>query len=365
MRGAACLRGVAALFLASGPLAAQQVVDFAAVVSRVQPAVVTLRTFDAAGRPLGLGSGFVVDGGRVVTNAHVVEGASRVEVFDVGDRLLGTVDHAVGLSPAADLAVLPPVAGASTTLTLAVDDPRVGEAILAIGSPKGLTHTVSDGLVSAIRELDGRRWIQISAPLSEGSSGGPVLNRNGEVIGVSVAILTEGQNLNFAIPAREVRALLAGAGGRIALPGSRVAKPPRFAAHGGAPRVPDVRPGQTLSGTLEPSDVRLENGAYVDSYRLRGQAGEVVTVTVRSSDFDAFVVVGDPDHDPAPLGYDDDSAGDLDARVTVTLPRDGEYSIGIAAAGERPTGRYTLTVRPGAAAASAGMAGASGTLPRW
>ncbi|MDP9348384.1 MAG: serine protease, partial [Gemmatimonadota bacterium] len=188
MRGSTYLGGMAALFLACAPVAGQQVVDFTAVVRRVQPAVVTLRTFDGSGRPLGVASGFVVEGGRVVTNAHVVDGASRVEVYGAKDELLGKAEHLEALSPAADLAVLPPLRGVPAGLPLAEGDPEVGEAILAIGSPRGLTHTVSDGLVSAMREMDGRRWIQISAPISEGSSGGPVLNRKGEVVGVSVAV---------------------------------------------------------------------------------------------------------------------------------------------------------------------------------
>ena len=363
MRASTYLPGVTALFLAAGPSAAQQVVDFAAVVRRVQPAVVTLRSFDENGRPMGLASGFVVEGGRIVTNAHAVEGAARVDVFDAKDQRLGSTDHAEALNRDADLAVLPPVAPTTTALRLAAADPEVGEAILAIGSPKGLTHTVSDGLVSAVRDMEGRRWIQISAPLSEGSSGGPVLNKRGEVIGVSVAILAEGQNLNFAIPANEVRALLASPRRRTAFRAPRPSKQEHFASRAGTPRVQDVQVGETLSGTLQPSDVRLENGAFVDSYRLTGRAGEVVTITVRSGEFDAFVVVGDPERDRTPLGYDDDSGGGYDAQVTVRLPRDGAYSIGIAAAGQKPTGRYTLSVVP--RAGTAASAGTEARAPKW
>jgi len=363
MRGSTYLPGVAALFLAAVPSAAQQVVDFAAVVRRVQPAVVTLRSLDEAGRMVGLGSGFVVDGGRIVTNAHVVEGAARVEVYGKDDERLGSTDHVEALSEQADLAVLPPVAGTTTGLRLAAADPEVGEAILAIGSPQGLTHTVSDGLVSAMRTLEGRRWIQISAPLSEGSSGGPVLNKKGEVVGVSVAILTEGQNLNFAIPAADVRALLAAPRARTALGAPRRQKQEYLAARSGAARVPDVRVGETREGALQPSDTRMGNGAYVDTYRLTGRAGETVTITVRSSEFDAFVVVGDPERDRTPLAYDDDSGGGYDARVTVRLPRDGAYSIGIASAGGKPTGSYTLSVHP--ATGSTASAGTAAQAPKW
>lgn len=344
------LRVVAVLLLASGTAAAQQVIDFTSVVRRAQPAVVTLHTFDAAGHRLGLASGFVVDGGRVVTNAHVIEGAARVEIFDAEEHLLGTVDHAEAIDAEADLAVLPAIRGARG-LALAAAEPAVGEAVLAIGSPKGLTHTVSDGLVSAVRDLEGRRWIQISAPISEGSSGGPVLNRNGEVIGVSVAVLSEGQNLNFAIPAQEVRAILTSPRARVAFPGG--ARSERHTGHAGAHAapVPSLEIGETVDGALERSDPRLENGVYVDSYRMAGRAGDVVTITLRSADFDAFVVVGDV-AGGTPLGYDDDSAGDFDAQVTVVLPRDGTYAIGVVAASHPPTGRYTLSVQPGPAMAA-------------
>jgi S1-C subfamily serine protease len=355
MRGSTYLGGMAALFLTCAPAAAQQVVDFTEVVRRVQPAVVTLRTFDGSGRPVAVASGFVVEGGRVVTNAHVVDGVSRVEVYDAKDSLLGMAQHLEALSPAADLAVLPPVSGVPTGLPLAKEDPAVGEAILAIGSPRGLTHTVSDGLVSAMRDMDGRRWIQISAPISEGSSGGPVLNRKGEVVGVSVAVLSEGQNLNFAVPAREVRAILVGPRGRLAFPGP--VRTRRFASHS-EPRVSgELRVGQSVDGTLDPSDTPLGNGSYVDMYRMSGRAGDVVTVTVRSGDFDAIVVVGDPEHDAEPLAADDDSGGGYDAEVTVRLPRDGTYAIGVAAMGTKPAGRYTLSVRRagGAAATTGGM----------
>jgi S1-C subfamily serine protease len=357
MRGSTYLRGMAALFLTCGPVAAQQVVDFTAVVRRVQPAVVTLRTYDATGHPMAVASGFLVEGGRVVTNAHVVDGISRVEVYDAKEKLLGTAQHLEALSPAADLAVLPAVQGAPAGLPLADDDPEVGEAILAIGSPRGLTHTVSDGLVSAMREMNGRRWIQISAPISEGSSGGPVLNRRGEVVGVSVAILTEGQNLNFAIPARQVRAILTGPRSRLAFPGA--VRADRFASHAAPRPAGSVRIGDTVVGTLDPSDTRLGNGAYVDMYQMSGRKGEVVTITVRSGEFDAIVVVGDPARDAEPLAADDDSAGGSDAQVTVTLPRDGTYAIGVAALGARPVGRYTLSVRP-----ADGAAGPVGAVSR-
>ncbi len=77
-----------------------------------------------------------------------------------------------------------------------------------IGSPKGLPSTISDGLVSSLRNFEGKKFIQITAPISSGSSGGPVLNSNGELVGISVGQLSGGQNLNFAIPITYLQKLL-------------------------------------------------------------------------------------------------------------------------------------------------------------
>jgi len=90
------------------------------------------------------------------------------------------------------------------------DAPSPGTTIYSISNPAGLERSMSTGVVSAIRELSGRKLLQITAPISPGSSGGPILNSSGEVVGVAVAILQEGQNLNFAVPAEQLRKLLAG-----------------------------------------------------------------------------------------------------------------------------------------------------------
>jgi hypothetical protein len=84
----------------------------------------------------------------------------------------------------------------------------VGERVFAVGNPQGLEGTFSEGIVSSIRKVGMHKLLQITAPISPGSSGGPVLNVKGEVIGVSVATYRGGQNLNFAIPVNYLKALL-------------------------------------------------------------------------------------------------------------------------------------------------------------
>jgi len=88
------------------------------------------------------------------------------------------------------------------------EQPDIGEKIYAIGNPSGLSGTISEGIVSGIRTLEQKKLIQITAPISPGSSGGPVINNFSQVIGVAVGTLTSGQNLNFAIPASYVKKLL-------------------------------------------------------------------------------------------------------------------------------------------------------------
>ena len=89
---------------------------------------------------------------------------------------------------------------------------ETGSTIFAMGNPSGLTGTISPGIISAIRDVEGQELLQISAPVSHGSSGGPILNSNGEVVGVAVSTLKEGQNLNFAVPVTYLMILMDKAG---------------------------------------------------------------------------------------------------------------------------------------------------------
>ena len=166
---------------------------------------------DADGEPISTGSGFVVGHGIVVTNLHVVEGVFKGYVKPVGEYRQHRITGIVAMDTDQDLALLSVSGVAASPLRLARGGKvSVGERVYVAGNPMGfLEGTFSDGLVSGIRDLGaGREWLQISAPISEGSSGGPVLNKHGEVIGIAVATLNVGQNLNFAIPVKYLRDLL-------------------------------------------------------------------------------------------------------------------------------------------------------------
>ena len=172
------------------------------------PSVVLIRS------PTGIGSGFVAaTDGKIVTNFHVIEGATQASIV-TADRVEHSDVEVIALDKVHDLAVLR--IGARKLKPLALGDSGLanpGEHVVAIGNPLGLGGTISDGLLSAIRELPHLTVLQISAPISPGSSGGPVFNDHGEVIGVSTFLLSGGQNLNFAIPINVVKPLLAGGKG--------------------------------------------------------------------------------------------------------------------------------------------------------
>lgn len=160
--------------------------------------------------PQGLGSGFLVrPNGVFVTNFHVVERASSVQI-KLPDGREFDVTGIVAKNPHLDLAILKVEAQELPVVTLGDSDAvKVGERVIAIGSPMGLENTVSDGLVSAIREDEpGEKLFQITSPVSPGSSGGPLFNTKGEVIGITFLQFPEGQSLNFAIPINYAKPLI-------------------------------------------------------------------------------------------------------------------------------------------------------------
>ena len=168
---------------------------------------------DANGQPLSLGSGFFVRDGEIASNLHVIEGATRGYAKLVGQKTKHDIQGITAVDPERDLVVLKISATGSPTLSLGSSDAvQVGESVYAVGNPQGLEGTFSQGIVSSIREVGTDKLLQITAPISPGSSGGPVLNGKAEVIGVSVATFRGGQNLNFAIPSSYLKTLLAKAG---------------------------------------------------------------------------------------------------------------------------------------------------------
>jgi hypothetical protein len=188
---------------------ASQPKSSADVVALVSPAAVLIRAA-MPNKSISSGSGFIVsESGTVVTNLHVVKGAERIELrLSNGD--IYEVTGVRGIDERRDLAVLQVSGFKLPTLTLGDSDfVRPGDNILVIGNPLGmLENTVTAGVISGIRELEGYKLLQMDAAISKGNSGGPVVNAGGEVIGVTVAKLIGGESLNFAIPINYVRGML-------------------------------------------------------------------------------------------------------------------------------------------------------------
>lgn len=178
------------------------------------------------GRQRASGSGFVIDpDGYIVTNAHVVNGAQRVEVVlpppssngSLAASLSGRIDiipaRVVGVAREKDLALLKIENAKLPALPLAsYRDVRQGHSVFAFGSPEGLRNSITHGLISAVaRQLDPDSpliYIQTDAPINPGNSGGPLVNLNGEVVGVNTFILSQSggnEGLGFAIPCATVR----------------------------------------------------------------------------------------------------------------------------------------------------------------
>ena len=199
--------GILALFIPSLPAAAQD--QLPELVRRIKPSAVAIETFDARGEKLSRGSGFFVDVDRVVTNRHVIDGAYRAEVHSVSGSSY-PVKNVLAVDAEGDLALLKVDAPPNLVRPLSLDrtSPQEGESIVVIGNPFGLEGSVTNGIVSAVRDIPGfGRIIQITAPISPGSSGSPVVNMQGQVIGVATLQVAGGQSVNFAIPSERIAQL--------------------------------------------------------------------------------------------------------------------------------------------------------------
>jgi hypothetical protein len=189
----------------------QNVSDVADVVKQSSDAVVLIVISNSAGEETALGSGFLVSSnGEIVTNYHVIKEAHSA-VVKLSNGAFFPVDGVLASDSDKDLAVIKVKGKNLPFLSLGdIEKLRVGDHVVAIGSPLGLEGTVSDGIVSALRDTAKMKWIQTTAPVSHGNSGGPLLDMSNHVVGVITwgLNLDLGQNLNFAAPSSAVTALL-------------------------------------------------------------------------------------------------------------------------------------------------------------
>ncbi len=182
--------------------------SFANLFTRQSDSIVTIAAQNR--KQAQLGTGFIVNSdGLILTNAHLINNAERV-IVKLHDHRGYRRAQVLAVDEKKDLAAIkvnisnlkPVKFGNSNRI-------KIGERVVTIGNPLGLESTISDGLVSSLRDAGhGQKWLQISVPLSRGSSGGPLFNAHGEVIGITTASLAAGQNLNFAIPINDVKPFL-------------------------------------------------------------------------------------------------------------------------------------------------------------
>lgn len=177
------------------------------IYSRNKGSVVTILTFDTQNAPLSQGSGFVIAHNRIITNYHVVAGSSSATIiFDDGTKV--STDSLTAGSQPKDIVILEANTGNRTPLTLGNElEVKVGESVVAIGTPQGLSASLSSGLVSAFREDAGQFLIQITASISPGSSGGPLFDRKGHVVGMTTSKLTDG-SFGFAVGSGDIQHIL-------------------------------------------------------------------------------------------------------------------------------------------------------------
>ena len=175
--------------------------DFSGIIEDAVKSVVIITT------DLGQGTGFIIsDDGYVVTNYHVIEDGTYVQVVTYEQETVEAI--VIGYSPNLDIALLK-ISGNYDYLKLAdSNDIQIGEKVIAIGNPYGLEFSVTAGIVSAVHRQGINRieaYVQIDAPLNPGNSGGPLINKNGKVIGINNFKVGEGESLGFALESNYIK----------------------------------------------------------------------------------------------------------------------------------------------------------------
>ena len=182
---------------------------FGSVIENAWKSTAKIVCYDKSGNALSQGSGFIVSSsGEIATNYHVIENATSIEVTFPEKQTVYMASQISKKSEQFDLAIIK-ITGDFNPIPLSPkDDFQIGKEIYSIGSPQGLSGTTSSGIISSRREDEGKNYLQITTPVSAGSSGGPVINTDGEVIAIVAGQSPLGQNLNFAIPVSYLKDLM-------------------------------------------------------------------------------------------------------------------------------------------------------------
>lgn len=252
----------------------------AEIFKRASPSVVVVESLDAKGSVTAFGSGVVMAPGRVVTNRHVIEDGViyRVERDGTTWRAkLIRVDSDHDLAELSVTGLTAPAANVRASSSLAV-----GEKVYAIGAPEGLELTISEGLISGLRDFDKSRVIQTSAAISPGSSGGGLFDAQGRLVGITTLYLKEGQTLNFALPADRALPL-----NRLPERGSAEARTGTSAPHtahdvdaspSASANMPDLTTTVEFMGRMVESEHRLILLGQLEGAELHSPTGQIVTI---------------------------------------------------------------------------------------
>jgi serine protease Do len=195
------LRGIGLLLVGCNVLAQTTTLSAEQLFERLSPSIWVIKTFDDAGKPVASGSGVVIRAGTIITNCHVLTKARKVSVTRENVAYGATLEHA---DAARDLCLLKVANFTAPPVTIAAaEPPKIGARVYAIGNPRGLEMTISDGLLSGIRRTANDEFValQVTVPISPGSSGGGLFDAQGRLIGITTFAFRDSQNLNFALPA--------------------------------------------------------------------------------------------------------------------------------------------------------------------
>ncbi len=318
------------------------------VYQAASPAVVSIRTADSTG------SGVIISpDGLIVTNAHVISNPSNIRVI-LADRREFPAQVVGYDTTGQDLAMLRINATALPTIRLArPGSVQIGQRAFAIGNPFGrFAGTFTTGIVSRIDQERG--FIQTDAAINPGNSGGPLLNSSGELIGINTAIFTGNRSreggttgnigIGFAINIdRVIPFIEAGRANRLA------ASPPQGGNQVAGARRPPVAitlNGSPITGRLTAeSNVLAEDNSFYDLYSFAGRRGQQVNIEMSSREVNSYLILLNPDG--TVLAQNSGANTNRTARINVTLPRDGTYSILANTANAREMGTYSLRVATG------------------
>lgn len=271
--------------------------DWSEIAQQTKDSVVKIIVQTAEGEPTG--TGFVVSAdGKIATNYHVIEGASKIFVRLPNGKTVG-IERVVAFDKRVDLAILQVQGVSLRPLPLGDSSAvKVGQEVCVMGSPLGLEQSFSTGVVSAKRVLDGFEWVQITAPISPGSSGSPVMTRQGTVIGVATFTTKIGQNLNFASSVKYLKRLLQGEQIKPEPSGSPSSNEPSVQqsspsrllvtnAEELVQAIAEIREGGEI--TLQPGEYRLRTSLVIQKSLTIVGAGYDKTVLVYEGDYRFFI----------------------------------------------------------------------------